>query len=89
VGAALAYPLLTGVLGAFPDRMHINVISVHLLAQVYAAVLRWTELADKEIRTFDRTDALGMTDRTKELLDELLDSWPADPNKAHGHSESL
>jgi PadR family transcriptional regulator AphA len=73
----------------FPDRMHINVLSVHLLAHVYGAILRWTELADKEIRTWDRTDALGMTDRTKELLDELLDSWPPYPNNPHRHSESL
>jgi PadR family transcriptional regulator AphA len=64
----------------FPDRMHINVLSGHLLAQVYRAILRWAELADKEIRRWDRTDGLGMTDRTRELLDELLDSWPT-PNK--------
>jgi PadR family transcriptional regulator, regulatory protein AphA len=63
----------------FPDRMHINVLCAHLLAQVYGAILSWTEQADKEIRTWDRTDALGMTHRTRELLDELLDSWPADP----------
>jgi hypothetical protein len=69
--------------------MHINVLSAHLLAQVCGAILGWTELADKEIRTWDRTDALGMTDRTRELLDELLDSWPADPNNPHPHSDSL
>jgi PadR family transcriptional regulator AphA len=73
----------------FPDRMHINVLSAHLLAQLYGAILRGAELADKEIRTWDRTDALGMTDRTRELLDELLDSWPIYPNNPHRHSESL
>jgi hypothetical protein len=73
----------------FPDRMHINVLSAHLLAQFYGAILRWAELADKEIRTWDRTDALGMTDRTRGLLDELLDSWPAYPNNPRRHSESL
>jgi PadR family transcriptional regulator, regulatory protein AphA len=73
----------------FPNRMHINVLSAHLLVQVYGAILRWAELADKEVRTWDRTDALGMTDRTRELLDEVLDSWPADLNKPHRHGESM
>jgi DNA-binding PadR family transcriptional regulator len=70
----------------FPDRMHINVLSAYLLAQVYGAILRWAELADEEIRTWDRTDALGMTDRTGELLDKLLDSWPAYPNNPGHHA---
>jgi PadR family transcriptional regulator AphA len=73
----------------FPDRMHINVLSAHLLAQVCGAILRWTELADKEIRTWDRTDALGMTDRTRGLLNELLDSWPAYPNGPDRLRDSL
>jgi DNA-binding PadR family transcriptional regulator len=65
----------------FPERMHINTLGGYFIAEVYGAILRSAELADKEIRTWDRTDGLGMTDRTSELLDELLDSWPAYPNK--------
>jgi PadR family transcriptional regulator AphA len=65
----------------FPERMHINVLGGHLLSQVYGAILRSAELADKEIRTWDRTDGLGMTERTAELLDELLDSRPGYTNK--------
>jgi hypothetical protein len=61
--------------------MHINVLGGHLLSQVYGAILRSAELADKEIRTWDRTDGLGMTERTAELLDELLDSRPGYTNK--------
>jgi PadR family transcriptional regulator, regulatory protein AphA len=73
----------------FPERMHINVLGGHLLAQFYSAILRWAELVDKEIRTWDRTDGLGMTDRTRELLHELVDSWPAYPSRPRRHIDSL
>src|ERR1700758_2434735 len=33
----------------FPERMHINVLGAHLLAQIYGAILRSAELAEKEI----------------------------------------
>jgi DNA-binding PadR family transcriptional regulator len=60
----------------FPGRMRINIPGGHLLARVCGEIPRWAELADSEIRTWDRADGLGMTVRTGTLPDELVRSWP-------------
>ena len=34
---------------------------------------RWSEFAREEIRRWPRTDGLGMTDRTREILETVLE----------------
>ena len=56
----------------FPERSHINVLNACFYLAVYDAAIAFADLAEKEIGTWARTDGLGMTDRTRELLDRLL-----------------
>ncbi|HKD98761.1 MAG TPA: PadR family transcriptional regulator [Micromonosporaceae bacterium] len=58
----------------FPERSHINVLNGYFYLSLYDAVLAFADLAEKEISTWERTDGLGMTDRTRELMDKLLGS---------------
>jgi hypothetical protein len=39
---------------------------------IYDATIAFCDLAQKEIAGWDRTDGLGATPRTRELLDQLL-----------------
>jgi PadR family transcriptional regulator, regulatory protein AphA len=56
----------------FPERMHLNVLNACFYKAVYDATLAFCDLADKEIAGWAQTDGLGMTDRTRGLLDRLL-----------------
>jgi DNA-binding PadR family transcriptional regulator len=56
----------------FPDRSHINVLNACFYLALYDATISFADLAEREIKTWPRTDGLGMTDRTRELLDNLL-----------------
>ncbi len=56
----------------FPDRLHINVLAACYHKAVYDATIAFCELAQKEIADWERTDGLGATQRTRDLLDQLL-----------------
>jgi PadR family transcriptional regulator, regulatory protein AphA len=56
----------------FPDRLHINVLAACYHKAIYDATIAFCDLAQKEIAGWDRTDGLGATQRTRELLDQLL-----------------
>jgi len=58
--------------GPFPDRMHINVLNAVYYMAVLDAAISFADLAEKEIGTWERTNGLGMTTRTREILDSLL-----------------
>jgi len=56
----------------FPERMHINVLNAVYYMNMLKSTISFADLAEKEIATWDRTDGLGMTERTRELLDALI-----------------
>jgi len=56
----------------FPDRLHINVLGACYYKAIYDATLAFCDLADKEIASWDRTGGLGATQRTRDLLTQLL-----------------
>ena len=58
--------------GPFPERRHIAALLAAFVADYLHLIERWSEFARDEIRTWPRTDGLGMTDRTHEILDTVL-----------------
>jgi DNA-binding PadR family transcriptional regulator len=56
----------------FPGRMHINVLNACYYKAIYDATIAFCDLADKEIAGWERTSGLGATQRTRELLEQLL-----------------
>ncbi|HEY8545016.1 MAG TPA: PadR family transcriptional regulator [Acidimicrobiales bacterium] len=57
----------------FPDRRHIAALVAVFVAEHLHLVERWSEFARGEIRRWPRTDGLGMTDRSRELLEAVVD----------------
>jgi DNA-binding PadR family transcriptional regulator len=57
--------------GPFPDRLHLIALFARFYADLFELVIGWAELAEAEIERWPRTDALGMTERTRALLEEL------------------
>ena len=56
----------------FPDRQHLNVLAACYHKAIYDATIAFCDLAQKEIADWDRTDGLGATQRTRDLLNQLL-----------------
>jgi hypothetical protein len=57
--------------GPFPDRLHLIALFARFYADLFELVMEWAELAEAEIERWPRTDGLGMTERTRALLEEL------------------
>ena len=57
----------------FPERDHINALTARLYTELYTTLISFADLAEKEIRTWPRTDGLGRTERTQQLVDELFE----------------
>jgi hypothetical protein len=56
----------------FPERMHINVLTACYYKAIYDATIAFCDLARKEIAAWERTGGLGATQRTRDLLNQLL-----------------
>jgi PadR family transcriptional regulator, regulatory protein AphA len=61
----------------FPERGHIAALLAAFVADYLRLIERWSEFARDEIRDWPRTAGLGMTDRTREILDTVLDGKSA------------
>jgi PadR family transcriptional regulator, regulatory protein AphA len=57
--------------GPFPDRLHITVLFARFYADLFELTVRWADLAEAEIQAWPRPDGLGMTGRTRDLLEEM------------------
>ena len=68
----LLSPYLSDDGGPFPERRHIAALVAAFVADYLHLIERWSEFARDEIRSWPRTDALGMTDRTRHILDAVL-----------------
>jgi PadR family transcriptional regulator AphA len=58
--------------GPFPERLHIITLFGRFYLDLFELLARWTDLAEAEIVAWPRTADLGMTDRTRALLEEML-----------------
>src|SRR5215813_13795413 len=58
--------------GPFPERMHINVLNAVYYLSTLENAMAFADLAEKEIAEWGTTSGLGMTDRTREILDDLI-----------------
>jgi PadR family transcriptional regulator, regulatory protein AphA len=56
----------------FPGRLHISVLTACYYKALYDATIAFCDLAQKEIAGWERTDGLGATQRTRDLLNQLL-----------------
>jgi DNA-binding PadR family transcriptional regulator len=73
----LLRPYVSDERGPFPERRHIAALVAAFVADYLHLIERWSEFARDEIRGWPRTDALGMTDRTRQILDTVLDGKSA------------
>ena len=60
----------------FPERLHISVLVGTFARDLLWLLLRWSEFARREIERWPRTDGLGMTSRTRQLLRALVEEEP-------------
>ncbi|HEX4186097.1 MAG TPA: PadR family transcriptional regulator [Stellaceae bacterium] len=56
----------------FPDRLHIAALASRLYVDLFDTFAAFADFAEAEIKTWPRTDRLGLTPRSKEILDELV-----------------
>ena len=68
----LIRPYVTDDDAPFAERRHIAALVAAFVADYLHLIERWSEFARDEIRTWPRTDGLGMTDRTRHILDAVL-----------------
>ncbi len=64
----------------FPERLHISVLVGTFARDLLWLLLRWSEFAHAEVGRWPRTDGLGMTKRTRELLEALVAEQPVLPD---------
>jgi PadR family transcriptional regulator, regulatory protein AphA len=58
--------------GPFPDRLHIIALFARFYTDLFARLVAWADLAEAEVAAWPRTAGLGMTERTRALLEELV-----------------
>lgn len=74
-GITLAASWLEGE-SPFPERLHISALVAAFTRDLLSLMIHWTEFAQREINEWPRTDGLGMTERTRELLERAVDGRP-------------
>ena len=60
----------------FPERLHISALVAAFTRDLLQLMIQWSEFAQREIEQWPRTDRLGMTERTRDLLQRLADEQP-------------
>jgi DNA-binding PadR family transcriptional regulator len=74
-GMTLAEAWLEGD-APFPERLHISALVAAFNRELLSLMIRWSAFAEREIERWPRTDGLGMTKRTRELLQRIVDEEP-------------
>jgi DNA-binding PadR family transcriptional regulator len=74
-GMALVETWLAGD-APFPERLHISALVAVFTRDLLSLMRNWSDFAQREIERWPRTDALGMTERTRELLQRIVDEEP-------------
>ena len=60
----------------FPERLHISALVAAFTRDLLLLMIHWSEFAQREIKQWPRTDGLGMTQRTRDLLQRIVDEQP-------------
>jgi DNA-binding PadR family transcriptional regulator len=74
-GTALVQTWLDGD-APFPERLHISALVAAFTRDLLLMMIEWSEFAQREIEQWPRTEGLGMTRRTRELLQRIVDETP-------------
>jgi len=80
--------------GPFPERLHLIMLFSRFYVDYLFLLRRWTVLAGREVASWPTTKNLGLTDGTRQILEELLQQGgqlSGDPQHVHagrGTSES-
>jgi DNA-binding PadR family transcriptional regulator len=74
-GMVLAQAWLDGD-APFPERLHISALVAAFTRDLLSLMIHWSEFAQDEIKRWPRTDGLGMTPRTRELLERTVSEEP-------------
>ncbi|HEY7137340.1 MAG TPA: PadR family transcriptional regulator [Acidimicrobiia bacterium] len=74
-GMALVEAWLGGE-APFPERLHISALVAVFTRDLLSLMIEWSEFAQREIEQWPRTDGLGMTQRTRDLLQRVVDEQP-------------
>ena len=57
----------------FPERLHISALVAAFSRDLLLLMIQWSEFAQREIEQWPRTDGLGMTQRTRDILQRIAD----------------
>jgi PadR family transcriptional regulator, regulatory protein AphA len=57
---------------AFPDRLHLVALGARVISDFFGTITTISDFLETEISEWPRTDGLGLTPRSKEILDELV-----------------
>lgn len=57
----------------FPDRVHVSALFATFQLELADLIARWTDFARAEIEQWPTTEGLGMTDRTREILEAITE----------------
>lgn len=60
----------------FPERLHISALVAAFSRDLLALMIQWSQFAEREIGKWPRTDGLGMTRRTRDILQRVADEQP-------------
>lgn len=55
----------------FPERVHVSALFATFQVELFDVIEQWARFAADEVREWPTTQALGMTDRTRELLETI------------------
>lgn len=58
--------------GPFPERLHLIALFARFYVDLFELLVRWSDAAEAEVETWPRTADLGMTEGTREHLEEAL-----------------
>jgi PadR family transcriptional regulator, regulatory protein AphA len=74
-GMAVAAGWLDGD-APFPERLHISALVAAFSRDLLQVMILWSEFAEREIEQWPQTDGLGMTRRTRDILQRIVDDRP-------------
>ena len=55
----------------FPERVHVSVLFATFQLELFDLIMRWSEFAKAELEGWPTTEGLGMTERTREILETI------------------
>jgi DNA-binding PadR family transcriptional regulator len=73
--------------GPFPERLHLIALFAGLYADLLDVLDRWSDRAEHEIRSWPRTNDVGLTDGARHMLENVLILRPG-PDQSAGRNDT-